>query len=86
MTRSCTENLCDTLYLRVSVVQKNTHMNFDTIYQYNFPTTIRFGAGACNEFGDYLKENTGSQGHGVTRRTFATLCASVTPWFKKTHT
>lgn len=30
-------------------------MNFDTIYQYNFPTTIRFGAGASNELGDYLR-------------------------------
>jgi len=28
-----------------------------SIYQYNFPTTIRFGAGACNELGDYLKKN-----------------------------
>lgn len=26
----------------------------DTILQYNFPTTIRFGAGASNELGDYL--------------------------------
>src|SRR6476659_6674308 len=32
-------------------------MNFDTIYQYNFPTTIRFGAGASNELGDYLVKN-----------------------------
>lgn len=32
-------------------------MNFDTIYQYNFPTTIRFGAGASNELGDYLQKN-----------------------------
>ncbi len=32
-------------------------MNFDTIYQYNFPTTIRFGTGASNELGDYLKKN-----------------------------
>ena len=28
-----------------------------TILQYNFPTTIRFGAGAVNELGDYLKKN-----------------------------
>lgn len=27
------------------------------IYQYNFPTAIRFGAGASNELGDYLKKN-----------------------------
>lgn len=28
-----------------------------SILQYNFPTTIRFGAGAINELGDYLKKN-----------------------------
>jgi len=27
------------------------------IYQYNFPTTIRFGVGASNELGDYLLKN-----------------------------
>jgi len=27
------------------------------IYQYNFPTTIRFGAGASKELGDYLSKN-----------------------------
>jgi alcohol dehydrogenase class IV len=32
-------------------------MNFDSVYQYNFPTTIRFGAGASNELGDYLQKN-----------------------------
>jgi alcohol dehydrogenase class IV len=32
-------------------------MNFDKVYQYNFPTTIRFGAGASNELGDYLQKN-----------------------------
>ncbi len=32
-------------------------MSFDTIYQYNFPTTIRFGAGASRELGDYLVTN-----------------------------
>ena len=33
-------------------------MDFNTLYQYNFPTTIRFGAGASNELGDYLlKQN-----------------------------
>jgi alcohol dehydrogenase class IV len=32
-------------------------MNFDTVYQYNFPTTIRFGAGASNELADYLHTN-----------------------------
>lgn len=29
-------------------------MTFDKIYQYNFPTTIRFGAGASKELPDYL--------------------------------
>jgi alcohol dehydrogenase class IV len=32
-------------------------MTFNSIYQYNFPTTIRFGAGACKELPDYLKKN-----------------------------
>jgi alcohol dehydrogenase class IV len=32
-------------------------MEFNKIYQYNFPTTIRFGAGASKELGDYLKKN-----------------------------
>lgn len=32
-------------------------MSFDKIYQYNFPTTIRFGAGSSNELGDYLVKN-----------------------------
>ena len=32
-------------------------MTFDKIYQYNFPTTIRFGAGASKELGDYLQKN-----------------------------
>lgn len=32
-------------------------MRFDKVYQYNFPTTIRFGAGAVKELGDYLKTN-----------------------------
>lgn len=32
-------------------------MTFDTIYQYNFPTTIRFGAGSSEELGDYLIKN-----------------------------
>lgn len=30
---------------------------FDKIYQYNFPTTIRFGAGTVSELGDYLTKN-----------------------------
>jgi len=32
-------------------------MTFDKIYQYNFPTTIRFGAGSVKELGDYLVKN-----------------------------
>ena len=32
-------------------------MTFDKVYQYNFPTTIRFGAGASKELGDYLVKN-----------------------------
>jgi alcohol dehydrogenase class IV len=32
-------------------------MIFDKIYQYNFPTTIRFGAGASAELPDYLLKN-----------------------------
>jgi len=32
-------------------------MTFNTIYQYNFPTTIRFGAGASKELVDYLLKN-----------------------------
>ncbi|MEX2234365.1 MAG: iron-containing alcohol dehydrogenase [Cyclobacteriaceae bacterium] len=32
-------------------------MTFDKIYQYNFPTTIRFGAGASKELPDYLLQN-----------------------------
>ena len=32
-------------------------MSFNQIYQYNFPTTIRFGAGSSKELGDYLLKN-----------------------------
>jgi len=32
-------------------------MSFDKIYQYNFPTTIRFGPGSSKELGDYLIRN-----------------------------
>lgn len=32
-------------------------MTFDKIYQYNFPTTIRFGAGASKELPAYLVQN-----------------------------
>src|SRR6185295_489258 len=32
-------------------------MIFDKVYQYNFPTTIRFGAGVSKELGNYLQKN-----------------------------
>ncbi len=32
-------------------------MRFDKVYQYNFPTTIRFGEGAVKELASYLKAN-----------------------------
>ena len=32
-------------------------MTFDKVYQYNFPTIIRFGAGSSKELGDYLLKN-----------------------------
>jgi alcohol dehydrogenase class IV len=48
-------------------------MTFDTIYQYNFPTTIRFGAGASKELGDYLSKNKVSRPLIVTDATVAGL-------------
>jgi alcohol dehydrogenase class IV len=48
-------------------------MRFDTIYQYNFPTTIRFGAGASKELGDYLLKNELSRPLVVTDATVAQL-------------
>lgn len=44
-----------------------------SILQYNFPTTIRFGAGAVNELGDYLKKNNLSSPLIVTDPTVASL-------------
>ncbi len=32
-------------------------MNLSSVYQYNFPTIIRFGPGASKELGDYLLKN-----------------------------
>ena len=32
-------------------------MRFDKVYQYNFPTTIRFGEGSVKELANYLKAN-----------------------------
>jgi alcohol dehydrogenase class IV len=48
-------------------------MTFDKIYQYNFPTTIRFGAGAARELGDYLIKNNLSRPLVVTDPTVAGL-------------
>jgi alcohol dehydrogenase class IV len=53
-------------------------MTFDKIYQYNFPTTIRFGAGSSNELPDYLIKNNLSNPLLVTDPTVAQL-----PFFKK---
>ncbi|MEI6947503.1 iron-containing alcohol dehydrogenase [Paraflavisolibacter sp. H34] len=44
-----------------------------SIYQYNFPTTIRFGAGASSELGDYLVKNGLSRPLVVTDPTVAGL-------------
>ncbi|TMI92000.1 MAG: iron-containing alcohol dehydrogenase [Bacteroidetes bacterium] len=48
-------------------------MKFDKIYQYNFPTTIRFGAGSSNELGDYLAKNNLSRPLLVTDANIAQL-------------
>lgn len=48
-------------------------MSFNKIYQYNFPTTIRFGPGASKELGDYLLQNKVSRPLVVTDRTVAQL-------------
>jgi alcohol dehydrogenase class IV len=48
-------------------------MTFNQIYQYNFPTTIRFGAGASNELGDYLLKNNLSNPLIVTDLTVSQL-------------
>lgn len=48
-------------------------MTFDNVYQYNFPTTIRFGAGSCKELGDYLLKNKISNPLIVTDATVAQL-------------
>jgi Alcohol dehydrogenase, class IV len=45
-------------------------MTFNQIYQYNFPTTIRFGAGASKELGDYLLKNNLSNPLIVTDPTY----------------
>jgi len=48
-------------------------MTFDKIYQYNFPTTIRFGAGSSKELGDYLSKIKLRKPLVVTDRTVAQL-------------
>src|SRR5215831_7068656 len=48
-------------------------MTFDKVYQYNFPTTIRFGAGASKELGDYLVKNNLSKPLIVTDATVSQL-------------
>lgn len=53
-------------------------MTFDKVYQYNFPTTIRFGAGSSTELPDYLAKNNLSKPLIVTDPTVAQL-----PFFKK---
>ncbi|MBB1285793.1 iron-containing alcohol dehydrogenase [Flavisolibacter sp. BT320] len=53
-------------------------MQFDTIHQYNFPTTIRFGVSASNELGDYLSKQNLQRPLVVTDPVVAEL-----PFFKK---
>jgi alcohol dehydrogenase class IV len=48
-------------------------MTFDKIYQYNFPTIIRFGAGSSKEIPDYLIKNNLSKPLIVTDPTVAQL-------------
>jgi alcohol dehydrogenase class IV len=48
-------------------------MTFDRIYQYNFPTTIRFGPDSSKELGDYLVRNNISKPLVVTDGTVAQL-------------
>jgi alcohol dehydrogenase class IV len=52
-------------------------MTFDKVYQYNFPTTIRFGAGAVKELPAYLQQNNLKAPLIVTDPTIAQL-----PFFK----
>jgi alcohol dehydrogenase class IV len=48
-------------------------MTFDKIYQYNFPTIIRFGAGASKELAGYLLKNNLQKPLMVTDATVAQL-------------
>ncbi len=51
---------------------------FDKIYQFNFPTTIRFGVDAVKELPDYLAKNNLTRPLIVTDKTVASL-----PFFRK---
>lgn len=51
----------------------NITMELNKIYQYNFPTTIRFGAGSSKELGDYLLKNNVSNPLVVTDNTILHL-------------
>ena len=53
-------------------------MNFNNIYQFNFPTKIRFGAGVVSELPAYLKDNNLSKPLIVTDPNVASL-----PFFKQ---
>jgi len=59
------------------VVNKN-RMIFDKIHQFNFPTTIRFGAGAIKELPGYLQKNNLKAPLVVTDPTIAQL-----PFFRR---
>jgi len=48
-------------------------MRFDKVYQYNFPTIVRFGPGASREAGDHLKKQGISRPLVVTDSTVAQL-------------
>lgn len=48
-------------------------MHFNQIYQYNFPTTIRFGTGSSKELADYLLKNNLKNPLMVTDATVAGL-------------
>src|SRR6188508_73496 len=48
-------------------------MTFNQVYQYNFPTTIRFGTGSSDELGDYLLKNNLSKPLIVTDPTVSQL-------------
>jgi alcohol dehydrogenase class IV len=48
-------------------------MTFDKTYQFNFPTTIRFGAGSSKELADYLIKNNLARPLVVTDPTVAQL-------------